>query len=213
MRPPRNPTDEQVREAIREERQALADLLTGLPPEQWDCPSLCAGWRVREVVAHITMAYRYSVPQVIAGVIRARGSFNRMADRAARRDAAAMTPEQLTASVAENIEHPWKPPGGGAVGALSHDTIHGLDITEGLGTGRKVPIERIAMVLAGSRPNQLRYFGVDLDGVRLVATDLDWTLGTGSEVSGPAQDLLLVICGRGAAPGRLDGLEAGRFTR
>lgn len=208
-----NPTDEEIGEATREERHALADLLTGLPPEGWDAPTLCAGWRVREVVAHVTMAYRYSVPQVLAGIVRARGSFHRMADRAARRDAAALTPEQLTASVVENIGHPWKPPGGGLVGALSHDTIHGLDITEGLGTGRRVPIERVAMVLAATRPNQLRYFGVDLAGVRLVATDLDWTLGAGSEVSGPAQDLLLVICGRGAAPGRLRGREAERFTR
>lgn len=208
-----NPTDEEVRAATREERRALADLLTGLPPEGWDAPTLCAGWRVREVVAHITMAYRYSLPQVVAGMVRARGSFNRMADRAARRDAAELTPEQLTASAAGNIEHPWKPPGGGLVGALSHDTIHGLDITEGLGTGRTVPIERVAMVLRDTRPSQLRYFGVDLAGVRLVASDLDWSLGTGSEVSGRAQDLLLVICGRGAAPGRLDGREAGRFTR
>lgn len=213
MSVPTKPTDEQVDEAIRAERRALADLLTGLSLQEWDSPTLCVGWRVREVVAHITMAYRYSLPRVLAGVVRARGNFNRMADRAARRDAAALTPEQLRTCVAENIEHPWKPPGGGRLGALSHDTIHGLDITEGLGTGRSVPVERIAMVLGGIRPDQLRYFGVDLDGVRLVASDLDWGLGTGSEVTGRAQDLLLVICGRGAAPGRLDGQEAGRFTR
>ena len=213
MSVPTKPTDEQVDEAIRAERRALADLLTGLSLQEWDSPTLCVGWRVREVVAHITMAYRYSLPSVLAGVLRARGNFNRMADRAARRDAAALTPEQLRTCVAEHIEHPWKPPGGGRLGALSHDTIHGLDITEGLGTGRSVPVERIAMVLGGTRPDQLRYFGVDLDGVRLAATDLDWGLGTGSEVTGRAQDLLLVICGRGAAPGRLDGREAGRFTR
>ena len=63
-----------VRAAIAAERTELADVLDGLTPEQWDEPSLCAGWRVREVVAHITMAFRYSLPRVMIGMLRARGS-------------------------------------------------------------------------------------------------------------------------------------------
>jgi len=35
------------------ERADLAALLTTLTPEQWDSPSLCAKWRVRDVVAHV----------------------------------------------------------------------------------------------------------------------------------------------------------------
>src|SRR5687767_11621744 len=58
-----------VRAAIAAERTELADMLAGLSPHQWDAPSLCAGWRVREVMAHITMAFRYSMPQVIIGMI------------------------------------------------------------------------------------------------------------------------------------------------
>jgi uncharacterized protein (TIGR03083 family) len=84
-----------VRAAIAAERTELADMLGGLSPKQWDAPSLCAGWRVREVMAHITMAFRYSMPQVIIGMIRARGSFHRMANRAARHDAEELTSDQL----------------------------------------------------------------------------------------------------------------------
>ena len=54
--------DETIRAAIVAERTDLAAMLAALRPEQWDAPTLCAGWRVREVVAHMTMAYRMSVP-------------------------------------------------------------------------------------------------------------------------------------------------------
>jgi len=71
----REPDEATVRAAIAAERTELADMLDGLSAEQWDAPSLCEGWRVREVMAHITMAFRYSLPQVVFGMVRARGSF------------------------------------------------------------------------------------------------------------------------------------------
>jgi len=143
---------------------------------------------------------------------KARGNFNRMADRCARRDAAKLPPEQLLASLRDNVTHPWKPPGGGVHGALSHDVIHGLDITVGLGLNRQVPPERVAMVLAGMRPKNIAFFGTDLAGIALQATDLDWSHGTGTPVRGLAQDLLLVLCGRRLPPGRLEGEAATRFS-
>jgi hypothetical protein len=56
------------------------------------------------------------------------------------------------------------------------------------------------------------FFGVDLSGVRLEATDLDWHYGTGSPLRGTAQDLLLVICGRRVPADLLGGSPAARFT-
>ena len=85
-------------------------------------------------------------------MIKARGSFNRMADRAARADAEALTAEELVASLRANVDHPWKPPGGGYVGALSHDVIHGLDITVGLDLDRRPPPERVGLVLGSLKP-------------------------------------------------------------
>jgi uncharacterized protein (TIGR03083 family) len=139
---------------IAGERRDLAAVLAGLPTESWDSPTLCAGWRVREVVAHITMPFRYRPPRFAAEMIRSRGSFSRMADRCARRDGTA-PPSQLAAALRDNEDHPWKPPGGGYQGALTHDVIHGLDITVALGLGRRVPPERLAIVLTASpRPNR-----------------------------------------------------------
>ncbi|QWF82404.1 maleylpyruvate isomerase family mycothiol-dependent enzyme [Amycolatopsis sp. CA-230715] len=199
---------------IAEHRRALATVLEGLDDGQWDTPSLCAGWRVREVAAHLTMPFRYKLPKVALGMLKARGNFARMADRAARHDAATMTTAELTAALADNADFVWKPPGGGMDGALSHDVIHGLDITVPLGIDLPIPSGRMLRVLAGSDSERGRkFFGVDLNGIELRADDLDWSLGSGTPLSGRAQDLLLVLCGRKVPEGRLRGEPGARFTR
>ncbi|MFJ9369565.1 maleylpyruvate isomerase family mycothiol-dependent enzyme [Nocardia sp. NPDC101769] len=205
-------TDTEVRKAIEAERGELADLLAGLDAEQWDAPTLCAGWRVREVVAHMTMPFRLSTPRFALEMLKARGNFNKMADTRARADAAVLTAEELVAAVRDNVNHPWKPPGGGFAGALSHDVIHGMDITVALGLDRVVPADRMRLVLGALSPRSVNFFGVDLDGIELRADDLDFSYGCGSVLAGSAQDLLLVLCGRTLPAGRLRGDAAERFT-
>jgi len=205
-------SDEEIRAAVVAERTELAAMLAGLRPEQWDAPTLCAGWRVREVVAHMTMAFRMRAPRFFLELAKARGDFNRMADRQARKDAAAMSAGELLAEVRDNVTHPWSPPGGGPVGALSHDAIHGLDISVGLGLDRRPPAARVGLVLRGLRARNTDYFGVDLGGVRLEATDLDWSYGDGTPLRGAAQDLLLVLCGRRLPADLLTGTPAARYT-
>jgi uncharacterized protein (TIGR03083 family) len=195
----------ELTDAIAAERRALADMLGSLPPAGWDEPTLCDGWRVREVVAHITMPFRYPAARFAFELARSRGNFNRMADRCARRDAAAPA-AALTAALRDNAEHPWKPPGGGLVGALTHDVIHGLDITVALGIERTVPADRLAIVLDSiTAARSLKFFGASLSGIQLRASDTDWSFGSGTPVTGAAQDLALVVCGRRLPPGRLDG--------
>ena len=178
------------------ERERLADLLAGLSAEQWDVPSLCTGWRVREVVAHITMPFRTRPLAFLAGMVRGRFSFDRYADHDARTVAQSMSDADLVQLLRRNVDHPWSPPGGGQIGALSHDVIHGLDVTEPLGLAA-APTERIARVLASTSTRQVRYFGVDLNGLRLVADDADVTVGDGATtVTMPVKDILLVVTGR-----------------
>ncbi|MFF0342431.1 maleylpyruvate isomerase family mycothiol-dependent enzyme [Kribbella sp. NPDC004875] len=185
-----------IRSVVTAERSEFADVLAGLTADQWDQPTLCAGWRVRELVAHLTMPFRTSTPQFIAGMVRAGGKFDRYADRQAHRDAAELSSAELLDCLRRNVSHPWKPPGGGYAGALSHDVIHGLDVTVALGIDRRVPLERLQLVFDAVKPRQLKYFGVDLNGVQLQATDLDWSYGTGTPLQRPAQELLLHLCGR-----------------
>jgi hypothetical protein len=124
----------QLTSEIRAERERLAGLLAGLSAEQWSAPSLCAGWRVREAAAHITMPFRTEPLGYMAGLVRAGFSFHRYADRDARSTA---------------------------------------------------------------RPRHLRYFGVDLEGRRLTATDADVSVGAGARsVHMTAKEILLVVTGR-----------------
>jgi uncharacterized protein (TIGR03083 family) len=203
-----------IRDMIAAQRAELAESLTGLPAPSWEQPTLCAGWRVREVVAHITMPFRYSGPRFMLELARSRGRFNAMSDRVARRDAARMSPAELAEAVRSNAGHPWKPPGGGFAGALAHDLIHGLDITVPLGIDRPVPEDRLRLVLPGSLTDRsVTFFGADLDGIELRAEDMDWTLGSGTPLTGAAADLLLVLCGRKLPPRRLAGAPGARFTQ
>ncbi|MEU9983113.1 maleylpyruvate isomerase family mycothiol-dependent enzyme [Streptomyces sp. NPDC050856] len=190
---------------IAAERRDVADVLDGLSDQQWDAPSLCAGWRVREVAAHMSMGFRYSVPQVIGQLVRARGSLHRMTDRLARRDAASAGPGQLANWLRDNARHPWTPPVGGLVSALGHDVVHGLDITVALGLERQVPMDRLRVLLDHVTYKSARFFGADLAGVRLCADDMDWSFGVGTPLTGSAQDLLLVAFGRQVPAGRLRG--------
>ncbi|MET9571555.1 maleylpyruvate isomerase family mycothiol-dependent enzyme [Streptomyces virginiae] len=202
----------QIRALIAAERHELADLLDALRDDQWNEPSLCVGWRVREVVAHMSMGFRLSLAATMGELAKARGNLHRMTDRLARRDAAAHSTAELSAFLRDGAHHPWTPPVGGFAAALGHDVVHGLDITVALGLDRRVPQDRLRVLLAGIRPSGLRFFGVDMDGVRLCAEDLDWSYGSGSPVRGTAQDLLLLAFGRRLPPGRLRGEAGARFT-
>ena len=181
----------------------LAAVLDGLGGAAWDTPSLCAGWRVREVVAHMTMAVRYTPPEFYAELEACQGDFTLLSNRVAARDAELPT-TTLIANLRDDAMHAWVPPGGGPIGALSHVVIHGLDITVPLGVPRPAPDNAVLAVLdhltlAGGHAN----FGFDLDRLRLQATDIDWTFGSGTPRIGPVADLTLLVSGRTLAPGRI----------
>jgi uncharacterized protein (TIGR03083 family) len=197
-----------IRDWIAAERRELAILLAGLSAEQWEAPSLCEGWTTRHVVAHLTMPFRYSAPRFLLRLAAAGCRFQRMSDGVARRDAA-MSPAQLVAAVRDNAEHPWKPPGGGYASALTHDVIHTLDISCPLGVGSGIPAEPMTAVLDTITGTQSRrHFGVDVAGVELRATDLDWSYGSGAPLLGRGQDLALLLTGRRVPPGALSGAGA-----
>ncbi|WP_147918098.1 maleylpyruvate isomerase family mycothiol-dependent enzyme [Ruania zhangjianzhongii] len=183
------------------ERTRLAGLLAELTPEQWAHPSLCASWRVREVVAHMTAPFHTSPLRMLAGMARARFNYDRYAAPAARRDTARMSDAELLRIVQANLRTPWPPSGGGPEAGLGHDVIHGLDITEPLGLPGP-PTQRIALVLAGSDARSLKYFGVDLAGRRLVATDAEVSVGDGEPLQLSAREILRVITGRRALTDR-----------
>jgi uncharacterized protein (TIGR03083 family) len=197
---------------IAAERRAFGEVLAGLPEPDWNAPSLCSGWRVREVVAHMTMPFRYPAPRFLGELVRSRGNFARMADRIARRDAQVPIGTLLD-GWRTNENHPWKPPGGGPKGALTHDVVHGLDITIPLGIEHPVSEPALRVVLDhATTPLSLKHFGLDLTGIRLEADDLDWTFGDGEPLRGAACSLLMVLMDRRLPAGLLSGAATARFA-
>jgi uncharacterized protein (TIGR03083 family) len=200
----------ELRGAVAAEYLDLATILEAGPRSIWDAPSLCAGWRTREVVAHLTMPIRYTPPRYMQELAKTNGDFNAMADSCAKQDAAILTQEELVAALRDPNLHAWQPPGGGYEGALTHVVIHGLDITVSQGLERRVPEVRLHKVLQVA--SSLESLMSNVSGVELRASDLDWSFGAGSPVLGRAQDLALVLFGRRLPAGRLQGESANRFT-
>jgi len=181
---------------ISAERRELADVLGGLSAEQWRSPSLCAGWTTAHVVAHLTMPFRITEEEFGRGMAEAHGDFTKFSDAVAARDSE-LPQAELVGVLRDNVGNPWAPPGGGQQGAMSHDLIHGLDITWPLSITYPVPDQAMATVLglAAGQGGQ-NAFGVDLAGIELRASDLDWASGSGAQATGPSRDLLLLLARR-----------------
>lgn len=184
---------------------ALADLLESASEAQWDTSSLCEGWRVREVIAHMTMAARYPEEKFMAELRRYDFDFGRLSNEIASRDAGLPTSELIANLRSDTMQH-WAPPGGGYHGALNHVVIHGLDVTVPLGVPRRSPDETIRIILDDlTKADVHARFGTRIEGRKLQATDLDWSYGSGSPLRGAAEDLALVLCGRTLPSGRIAG--------
>ena len=179
----------------------LADLLAAAPADTWDAPSLCAGWRVRNVVAHVTMAARLTPEQFGAEMAAAGGSFAVLSDTVAERDGALPIEEHL-AALRSPVLHAWQPPGGGATGALSHAVIHSLDVTVALGRPPVAPGGAVTALLEQLTASGGAWFGVDLDGVRLEASDTGWSWGDGESVRADGGSLVALLSGRTLPDGR-----------
>jgi len=193
-----------TRALAREERAEFATFLATLSPEQWEASTLCAGWRVRDVVAHVI---GHDV-QGMTGFTRtlARSGFS--PDRANQRavdDLGDLDPWGLLALVRR-----YETPEGftarfGCRIALCDGAIHQQDIRRPLGLPREIPPERLRAILdfAMVAP-PIRAF-IRTRGLRLVATDLDWSSGRGPEVHGRGEALLMAAAGRPVAPDELEG--------
>jgi uncharacterized protein (TIGR03083 family) len=189
-----------IQPLVAETYLALADSLDRHPAGDWATLSLCVGWRVREVVAHMTMPARYDEAAFMAELQEDNFDFEKLSKRVAVRDANLPT-ENLVAGLRSGVLHHWCPPGGGDHGALNHAVIHSLDITVPLGEPRCATDEAMRIVLDDLTHGGVHaHFGTDTEGRAFSATDIDWSYGTGNKVSGTAADLALSLCGRNVPP-------------
>jgi uncharacterized protein (TIGR03083 family) len=191
-----------VWDVVDQERRELADLLEGLSDDAWDTPSLCEGWRVREVAAHLALAHM-GHGRALVEAVRARGSFDGMIRNTALRHAAAPRAE-LVGQLRAMVGSRRRAPGVSPLEPMLDVLVHGQDIGLPLGLRRSMPLD--AATTAATRVWTAgwplsRAFSARrrLRSLRLVADDVDWTVGEGAVVEGPVEALLLVLTGRSAA--------------
>ena len=188
------------------ERLDLCSYLEQLGSADWQVPSLCAGWTVHDVLAHLVVNTEETVSGLVKGLIRARGSFDRMTDQQAHRARGRMlaggahhpAPRRCGVTPATLGSQPIDP--------LCDVLIHGQDIARPIDRPRPMAAHRAVPALQHAATS--RFYGARkrFRGIRLTATDADWTLGDGSlQVHGPVSDLLLVATGRAAGLQNLTG--------
>ena len=193
---------------IHEQRQKVGDALATLADADWELASLCVGWRVRDVVAHMVETHLMTPPRFAVRFAASGFRFNTFAARGVARHAT-QTPSSLLAQYRDTAPRTTAPPGP-KLTWLAEAVIHGEDIARP--TGLSVAVSPVALIAVagfchGSTP--LLHGKQRSAGLLLRATDVDWTVGDGPEVSGPAASLILAITGRTAALANLtgDGVE------
>jgi uncharacterized protein (TIGR03083 family) len=188
----------------RAERADLAELLATLTADQWEAPTLCSRWRVREVVAHMFSFEELSPVGLVGRFLRggvAPGRVNQIGvDAYADR-----SPDELLAMVRAHLDPRGLTAGFGGRIALTDGTIHHQDIRRPLGLTREIPAERLLCVLDFARTAPTIGAKKRIKGLTLAATDLDWSTGSGPVVEGPAESLLMALAGRRGVVGELSG--------
>ena len=195
----------EVDAAVAAERHRVADLVADLPDEQWATPSLCSAWTVRDVVAHLTVTTRMTVPRLLRAAVLARGSFDRMAVDLAAQRAEAYPTDELVAQLRQSADSTRRFPGSTPRDPLMDLVVHGQDIARPVGRRHVSPPDVVADCLAYVATNRFLGGPRRLAGVRLISTDTGWTLGEGAELRGPDVDLLLVAAGRRVGLEALEG--------
>ncbi|HET9890062.1 MAG TPA: maleylpyruvate isomerase family mycothiol-dependent enzyme [Mycobacterium sp.] len=186
----------------RAERADLAEFLATLTPQDWQAPTLCTRWSVKDVVAHVIS---YEELGALGLLKRFAKGFVVRANQVGVEEFAALTPQQLLEFLRGHLEPHGLTAGFGGMIALVDGTIHHQDIRRALNRPRVVPPDRLARILPLVPSNPRLGAGRRIRGLRLRATDVEWAHGDGPDVTGPGEALLLAMTGRPAALADLDG--------
>lgn len=196
---------------VRVERQSFLDTLESLTDEQWTQQSLCSAWRVVDVAAHLAYAPVLGVIGGGVAMAKSRFSMNRMIASSAVAWSERGR-EAILAQLAGNLRTGAKPIAMPTVAALADAVVHGLDVRRPLGLARPVPAEALGpvadfvlrtpwplnSVVGGNAARRIA-------GVRLVATDADWSHGDGPAVRASSEAIVLLMYGRSLRADELTG--------
>ncbi|HWW43490.1 MAG TPA: maleylpyruvate isomerase family mycothiol-dependent enzyme [Acidimicrobiia bacterium] len=194
----------EVWSTVHDERAALDADLRSLSATQWDTASLCQGWSVRDVLAHMTATAEMTPPKFFASMIGSGFKFEKMVQKKIEEQEQG-TPADTLARFAASISSTKHPPGP-TDSWLGETLVHAEDIRRPLGLQHDYPADAVSEVFDFYRKSNLIIGGKKrAEGLTFKATDSDWSTGTGPEVTGPMLSLLMAMTGRRAALADLSG--------
>lgn len=180
------------------QRRSLAAMLRDLSDEEWAVPSLCQGWTVRDVAAHVMRSVTASPVETAVALVRYRGRYNTLVAEDARR-AARRPVAELIADFERHDGSRRHPFGTSVTDPLLDVLVHTQDIAVPLGRPHPMPIE--PAVVAARRAHRLGFLFADFARrrhIEIQATDADFAVGRGPLVEGPIRAVLLLLTGRTA---------------
>jgi uncharacterized protein (TIGR03083 family) len=190
---------ERVFLAVADERRSIAALIDGLDPRQLAMPSLCVGWDVKTVAAHLISDFTDGFWGFLASGVR-HGSIDRGIDALARRRACAPAAE-IAETLRREADHRLSPPVTGPLSGLADVLVHGADMRIPLGIPHQPDPQRVARVIDFlTSPTQLGFFPRRrLRGLALHDEDTGQTWGDGKSIRGSGAAVMLAVCGRNVA--------------
>ncbi len=209
-----DPDQDTISVAITGQRLALCDLLERLQPQDWDTASLCDGWTVRDVVGHLTLATEETFGDMVMGMIKARGNFDRMTKGTAIARAQRFEPSALIEQIRATASSTRRAPMSSPLDPLVDIIVHTQDIARPLQVFYTPRPDHVTPALDHAVAS--RWYGgrKRFADVTLEATDADWTAGSGDQpAAGAVTDLLLMATGRAAGLAGLSGPGVGPLKR
>ena len=183
---------------VHAERQSLSDFLATLTPDQWTRPTYCEKWNVQDLVAHLTAAGNITAPHFFAGFIKTGFKFDDFVEGDLKNYSGG-NPADVKSRFDAIITSNRKPPGPAYI-ALGEIMVHGEDIRRPLGAPGEHPEEHlVTLAEAYKKTGAPLRAKTRLEGLKLQATDVDWSTGAGPEVRGPCMSLILAMVGRETA--------------
>ena len=196
---------QEVWRVVHEERRALLDDLEMLAHERWATPSMCAGWDVHDVLAHLVDSATTSRLSFLRRMLARRFDFD--ADNADGINKERRAKEVETLAEFQRVLHLTSTPPASLSTRLVEVIVHGEDIRRPLGLHRSYPITAVIEALRYQLKTSISMGGGKqrASGLRLVATDADFAEGDGPEVRGPCIALLLAVSARPVNEDELSG--------
>lgn len=197
---------------VHHERERLIADLSAVPAERWTTPSLCEGWDVHDVVAHLVDDALTTRLGFVRALVGARLDFDRLNARGAARHRRDDPSDTLAAF--EGVTHRRTSAPAPLASRLVEVCVHGEDVRRPLGISHEYAVRAVTGALGHQLATKVAMGGAKerAAGLQLIATDLDWRYGAGAEVHGTGLALLLAVSGRRLAPGELTGEGAARLS-